>query len=245
MQNILKTLFINKIYILGLVFFLLGKVVFAQDGTLSKAHIDSLKKSEEKLWYVDKFKSEQKPIDDQKEAGQKNSEKLLKIFDAIASVFRALVWVILGLGVLGAIYIIVKNLKGFKFRPDPEVAVVTTETLAEKLDIKTFSTLDLSSLIEKSIQDKNYRLAVRYYYLWVMKMLNEAQLIEFNIDKTNQDYTQELSKRNNFSRDKLSLFIQCTHYYEYLWFGNFAVTETAFLTIEKTFKDFLKKKYEG
>lgn len=236
MQNILKTLFINKLYLLGLVFFFSGTMAFAQEGALSKAYVDSLKKSEEKLWYVDKFKSEQKPIDNQKE-----SERLIKILAAIASVFRTLVWVILGAGVLGAIYVIVKNLKGFSFRSNPEVAVIVTEAKTEELDIKAFSTLDLSSLIEKSIQDKNYRLAVRYYYLWAMKMLNEAQLIEFNIDKTNQDYTEELSKRNNFSRDRLSLFIQCTHYYEYLWFGNFAVTETAFLTIEKTFKDFLKK----
>ncbi|MFD2523935.1 hypothetical protein [Emticicia soli] len=236
MQNILKILFINKLYLLGLVFFFSGTMAFAQEGALSKTYVDSLKKSEEKLWYVDKFKSEQKPIDNQKE-----SERLIKILAAIASVFRALVWVILGAGVLGAIYVIFKNLKGFRFRSNPEVAVITTEAKAEELDIKAFSTLDLSSLIEKSIQEKNYRLAVRYYYLWAMKMLNEAQLIEFNIDKTNQDYTQELSKRNNFSRDRLSLFIQCTHYYEYLWFGNFAVTETAFLTIEKTFKDFLKK----
>lgn len=241
MQNILKTLFINKLYLLGLVFFFSGTMAFAQEGALSKAYVDSLKKSEEKLWYVDKFKSEQKPIDNQKESVPKDSERLLKILAAIASVFRAFVWIILGAGVLGAIYVIVKNLKGFRFRSNPEVAVITTEAKTEELDIKAFSTLDLSSLIEKSIQDKNYRLAVRYYYLWAMKMLNEAQLIEFNIDKTNQDYTEELSKRNNFSRDRLSLFIQCTHYYEYLWFGNFAVTETAFLTIEKTFKDFLKK----
>ena len=241
MQNILKTLFINKLYLLGLVFFFSGTMAFAQEGALSKAYVDSLKKSEEKLWYVDKFKSEQKPIDNQKESVPKDSERLLKILAAIASVFRAFVWIILGAGVLGAIYVIIKNLKGFRFRSNPEVAVITTEAKTEELDIKAFSTLDLSSLIEKSIQDKNYRLAVRYYYLWAMKMLNEAQLIEFNIDKTNQDYTEELSKRNNFSRDRLSLFIQCTHYYEYLWFGNFAVTETAFLTIEKTFKDFLKK----
>jgi len=241
MQNILKTLFINKLYLLGLVFFFSGTMAFAQEGTLSKAYVDSLKKSEEKLWYVDKFKSEQQPIDHPKESNQNNVEKLMRILDAIASVFRALVWIILGAGVLGAIYVIFKNLKDFRIRPNPEVALITTEAKAEELDIKAFSTLDLSSLIEKSIQDKNYRLAVRYYYLWAVKMLNEAQLIEFNIDKTNQDYTQELSKKNNFSRDRLSLFIQCTHYYEYLWFGNFAVTETAFLTIEKTFKDFLKK----
>lgn len=243
MKNTLKTLFINKIFIAGLCFLFSSTMSFADKGTLTKAHVDSLKKSEDKLWYVDQFKSEKKPIPKQiPEEQEESASDNWQISEAVASVFRSLVWIIIGLAILGACYLIFNNLKGFRFRANPDIPATTANLPVEELDIKVVNTVDLSSQIEKCIQDKNYRLAVRYYYLWVMKQLNEAQLIEFNIDKTNQDYTQELSRKNTVSRDKLGLFIQCTHYYEYLWFGNFAVSEPAFIKIEKTFKDFLTKK---
>lgn len=240
MKNTWKTLFINKIYILGFIFLFSSTMSFADKGTLSKAHVDSLKKSEKKLWYVDKFQSEQKPVP--KKIPEEERGDSSEIGETIASIFRLLIWVIIGLAIIGACYLILKNLRGFTFRPNPEVPVTTAEMPTEELDIQAVNTVDLSSQIEKCIQDKNYRLATRYYYLWVMKILNESHLIEFNIDKTNQDYTRELSRKNSFSRERLGLFIQCTHYYEYLWFGNFAVSEPAFQKIEKTFKDFLTKK---
>ncbi|MBA4852643.1 hypothetical protein [Emticicia sp. BO119] len=242
MKNTLKTLFINKIIISGFIFLFSSTMSFADKGALSKSHVDSLKKSEEKLWYVDKFKSEKKTIPKKIPTQQPKIGNLSKIFEIIASVFQVLVWVIIGLAILGACYLLIKNLKGFRFKTNPEIRVTTSEMLTGESDIKAVNVVDLSSQIEKCILDKNYRLATRYYYLWVMKMLNESHLIEFNIDKTNQDYTRELSKRDIFSKERLGLFIECTNYYEYLWFGNFAVSEPAFLKIEKTFKDFLTKK---
>jgi hypothetical protein len=242
MKNTWKTLFINKIYILGFIFLFSSTISFADKGTLSKNHVDSLKKSEKKLWYVDKFQSEQKPVPKQipEEEGERGASS--EISETIASVFRLLVWIIIGLAIIGACYLILKNLRGFTFKTNPEIPVTTAELPTEELDIQAVNTVDLNSQIEKCIQDRNYRLATRYYYLWVMKLLNESHLIEFNIDKTNQDYTRELSRKNSFSRERLGLFVQCTHYYEYLWFGNFAVSEPAFQKIEKTFKDFLTKK---
>ncbi len=242
MKNTWKTLFINKIYILGFIFLFSSTMSFADKGTLSKAHVDSLKKSEKKLWYVDKFQSEKKPVPKQIPEEEKERGDSSEISEAIASIFQLLVWIIIGLAIIGACYLIFKNLRGFRFKTNPEIPVTTADMPTEELDIQAVNTVDLSSQIEKCIQEGNYRLAVRYYYLWVMKILNESHQIEFNIDKTNQDYTQELSKKNTFSRERLRLFIQCTHYYEYLWFGNFAVSEPAFLKIEQTFKDFLTKK---
>ena len=244
MNNTLKPLFINKLYILLLVFFFEGTASFAQDKQpLTKAHVDSLKKSEKKLWYVDKFNGEKKTREPKPEQDPNiNLEGLQGFFAMLAVVFKFIAWIVIGLAIAGGCYLIFKNLRNFKFRANPEIPVSTSTLTTEEPDLNTLNTIDLSSQIEKCVQDKNYRLAVRYYYLWVMKMLNETHLIEFNIDKTNQDYTRELSSKKAFSKERLGLFIQCTHYYEYLWFGNFMVSEQAFLSIEKTFKGFLIKK---
>ncbi len=246
MNNTLKLLFINKLFIPVLILFFAVTPSFAQDDKpLAKAHVDSLKKSEEKLWYVENFKGEQKqkartpgPL----KKSNTDNRALAYVLATIGAVFKVFVWVVIALALAGAGYLIVKNLKDFEFRNNPAVPVNTSVLETGNLDLKVVNTLDLNAQIEKCIQDKNYRLAVRYYYLWVMKMLNEAQLIEFNIDKTNQDYTRELSRKTAFSKERLGLFRQCTHYYEYLWFGNFTVSDAAFLNIEKTFKGFLNHK---
>jgi len=84
-------------------------------------------------------------------------------------------------------------------------------------------TRDIQKLIDKAIQKKKYRLAVRYYYLLVLKRLTEAELIEYEFDKTNSDYFAEITS------EKLNTgFRKATNIYDYIWYGNFTVTETDF-----------------
>lgn len=247
MQNISKILSINKITLLCSILLLSFHASYATiEFPISKPEVDSLKKSEEKLWYVDgpiKKQVEKKPKQENKQQEQSppNFENLGKIISVIGVIFQILVWVILGAAILGAIYVIFNNLKGFKFKTNATIKV-TNEKIIEEPDVKDIVNIDFSTQIEKCIQEKNYRLATRYYYLWIMKNLNEANLIAFNIDKTNQDYSRELSKKAAFGKENLSLFKQCTNYYEYLWFGNFVVSESNFVQIENTFKAFINKK---
>lgn len=246
MQNISKILSINKFTLLCSILLLSFHASYATiEFPISKPEVDSLKKSEEKLWYVDgpiKKQVEKKPKQESKQTqAPPNFENLGKVISAIGFIFQILVWVILGAAILGAIYVIFNNLKGFKFKPNATLKV-TNEKIIEEPDVKDIVNIDFSTQIEKCIQEKNYRLATRYYYLWIMKNLNEANLIAFNIDKTNQDYVQELRKKTTFGKEKLTHFMQCTNYYEYLWFGNFAVSESNFAQIENTFKAFINKK---
>ena len=91
---------------------------------------------------------------------------------------------------------------------------------------------DIQKLIEKALQNKEYRLAVRYYYLLILKKLTNAELIEYEFDKTNSDYISEvLSETINIP------FRKATNLYDYIWYGNFAVTETDYQKAQKTFKE--------
>ncbi len=232
---------------LGWGFLLSLNIAFANpDKPVTKPEVDSLKRAEERLWYVDGPITKKK-ADPQTQRAYKAPRTTTKVEEpssgwaAIGTVFQVLIWVILGAAVLGAIYVIIKNLKDFKFKPKSNIKV-STNTIIEELEGQELGSVDFDVYIDKAIKEKNYRLATRYYYLWVMKTLNEANLIVFNIDKTNQDYIRELSKKTAFAREKLTNFKQCTNYYEYLWFGNFNVSETTFVSIENTFKDFINKR---
>ncbi|HBY68162.1 MAG TPA: DUF4129 domain-containing protein, partial [Flavobacteriaceae bacterium] len=78
---------------------------------------------------------------------------------------------------------------------------------------------NIRELIEKALQNKEYRLAVRYYYLLILKKLTDAELIDYEFDKTNTDYIAEIT-----SDTVILPFKKATNLYDYIWYGNFTVT---------------------
>lgn len=94
---------------------------------------------------------------------------------------------------------------------------------------KIIKSEDIQVLIDNALANKNYRLAVRYYFLLILKSLSEKEIINYQFDKTNSDYIKEIKQEQLSSQFRKSAFI-----YEYVWYGNFEVSET----------DFIKAKYQ-
>lgn len=95
---------------------------------------------------------------------------------------------------------------------------------------------DISALINKAISNENYRLAVRYYYLLILKSLTEKQLISWEIQKTNDDYSKEIGVP-----DLRTPFDKLTTLYDFVWYGNFDVELSRFSKIENDFQQFNNK----
>jgi hypothetical protein len=83
--------------------------------------------------------------------------------------------------------------------------------------------IDFEKVIQQAIDEKNYRKAVRYMYIRFLKILSEAELIEWQINKTNKDYRKEMSKSDYFKQ-----FKDLTYVYEYVWYGEFSLSEGEF-----------------
>lgn len=95
---------------------------------------------------------------------------------------------------------------------------------------------DIPKLIEKAIADAEYRLATRYYFLLILKKLRDKELIDYEFQKTNEAYQKELSQthiNDNFS--------EVTRYYDYIWYGDFAVDHSLFETVKKEFETLLNQ----
>lgn len=110
----------------------------------------------------------------------------------------------------------------FKSKEKPGVFFSEEEEIIKSKNIK--------KLIEKALEAKDYRLAVRYYYLFILKKLTDAELINYEFDKTNSEYFAEIT-----SEKINSGFKKVTTLYDYIWYGSFAVTEEDFLKAQKTF----------
>jgi hypothetical protein len=94
--------------------------------------------------------------------------------------------------------------------------------------------VDLEGLLKDSIIKKEYRLAIRYYYLSVLKELSTKKVIHYHKDKTNSEYLLEienLTARKDFS--------YLSYVYSYVWYGDFPVNEPKFKVIESKYKSFL------
>lgn len=90
---------------------------------------------------------------------------------------------------------------------------------------------DIPSLIKEALQEKNYRLAIRYYYLLILKELKERKIIDYQYQKTNQEYLTEIetsSLRSDFN--------QITRLYDFIWYGSFPVNEHDYSVAAKVFR---------
>lgn len=93
---------------------------------------------------------------------------------------------------------------------------------------------DFKSLINNAETQGNYRLAIRYYYLWLLRTLTNAELINYDVEKTNSDYFFEITQ------PKLKEEFSYTSYlYNYIWYGEFDVDQNQFSKAKNAFNRFI------
>ncbi|MFS4494003.1 DUF4129 domain-containing protein [Maribacter sp. 2308TA10-17] len=89
---------------------------------------------------------------------------------------------------------------------------------------------DIQVLIQKALADKNYRLAIRYSFLYSLKLMSDKELIDWQIQKTNHDYLAEIKKP-----DLQKSFSKIKRIYDYTWYGDFAIDEAKYQKAETVF----------
>lgn len=95
---------------------------------------------------------------------------------------------------------------------------------------------NMDEKLKNAIRSRNFRTAIRFYYLSLLKQLDASEMIHWELGKTNRDYQRELR-----SQVFLDDFIRLSGIYEYSWYGNFEVNEEKFLRWQEGFKEVFKK----
>ncbi len=95
--------------------------------------------------------------------------------------------------------------------------------------------VDFERMIDQAENQNEFRLAIRYYYLWLLKKLSKADLIEYDQEKTNLDYQNEIR-----SQKLKSDFSYTSYLYNYIWYGHFDVTRGQFKQARRAFDKLLK-----
>ena len=135
--------------------------------------------------------------------------------------------------ILAVIFIIVKailNNEGrWVFGKKSDRKIIKVDDIETNLHI-----VDFNSLVKDAISSENYRLAVRFYYLWVLKELTRKEIIEYDVEKTNSDYLNEIQNKNLKAE-----FGYASYLYNYIWYGEFKVEENEFQKALSQFKSLI------
>jgi hypothetical protein len=96
--------------------------------------------------------------------------------------------------------------------------------------------IDFDQLIEQSKKNKDWKLYTRFQFLQLLQTLNQAAIIEWSPEKTNQHYALELAG-DPFKND----FQQCRRLFETIWYGEKETTPQIIEQIQTEFTAFNTK----
>ncbi|PQJ81737.1 hypothetical protein [Polaribacter glomeratus] len=133
------------------------------------------------------------------------------------------------------IFIILKIVLGFDFqfwKTNNTSKRKKVKLIYEDEDIHE---IDLETLLRQAIEQKEFRLAIRYYYLTSLKCLSSKKIINYHKDKTNSDYIFEIQ-----NEELKSKFSYLSYVYTYVWYGEFSVDENNFVAAQNKYQSFLK-----
>lgn len=83
--------------------------------------------------------------------------------------------------------------------------------------------IDFDKLISDALTQNNYRLALRYRFLKLLKELSQTGYIDWHFEKTNSDYYREI-KTESIRKG----FKEVSYLYDYVWYGEFSLDAHGF-----------------
>lgn len=104
-------------------------------------------------------------------------------------------------------------------RDGVEITVENVEQYIHETDLRQF--------LQEALNQQNYPLAVRLYYLQVIKNLSVKKAIDWSPEKTNRDYQRELSVHPH-----APAFREATLVYERVWYGNQVLDAVQFKALQ-------------
>lgn len=105
--------------------------------------------------------------------------------------------------------------------------------IAEKELHENIHEINFPESIAKFENNGEYRSAIRYQFLYILKKLSDRKIIVWNPEKTNKDYVAELKEphlKNEFS--KLS------YIFDYVWYGEFGIDKEDYTRFKQQYQSF-------
>ncbi len=151
-----------------------------------------------------------------------DSELAAGILEFISILILAIVLALILRGVLG----LENNPRNKKIKPKEAEGLISLEKIEENIH-----ETDLEAFIRRALQQEAYPMALRLYYLAILKELSLRKAIRWKKDKTNRQYVQEM-RQSPLS----GAFEEVTHIFERAWYGGRPLGKEQFRFLEPKFR---------
>lgn len=166
-------------------------------------------------------------------------ERMVSMFNidstGAANVLGILKIIFYSLIILGVMYLIIRIILNKEirwiFRKNREKNNTLSFEIAENIQ-----EVDFDSLITEAVSKKDFRAAIRYYYLFLLKKLDQFDVIHFDVQKTTYDYQMEVAGSKYASG-----FNKAAHYYTYIWYGEFLIDEETYGATSNVYQQLIKE----
>lgn len=188
-------------------------------------------KGDNAFWYANKDRRTQNKKTESNSFWEKFWET---VFTMLRSpLFRQIIWLLmLSLFAAAVIWFLVQN----KMNIFGSGKAVILASQAKGGDADNIFTTDLQEAADKAAEKGDYRLAIRFSYLQLLKTFSENGLISYGTDTTNSEYLAQL-----YSRPCYRDFFNVTRSYEYAWYGEMPVNKQQYESVVSDFSSLYQK----
>jgi len=156
----------------------------------------------------------------------KNSDNASNMTDLMLQIGAIVIFLLVAYFIFKAV---MNNEGNWIFGKSSDKNIIPVTDIENNLSITNFK-----KLTNDAENSEQYRLAIRYYYLWLLKNLSNFEIIEYDVEKTNSDYYNEIS-----SEDIKKQFSYTSYLYNYIWYGEFDLTGSDYDKAKKAFTKFI------
>lgn len=150
----------------------------------------------------------------------------------ILKILQYIFWMLI---ILLVIYLVVKIILNKEIRWIFKRNKEETQSLNFEIG-ENIREVDFNTLISEAVTNQDYRSAIRYYYLFLLKKLDQFDVIDYDAQKTTYDYQTEVEGSKYASG-----FSKATYYYTYIWYGEFSIDEGEYKKTSYVYDELLKQ----
>ncbi len=133
------------------------------------------------------------------------------------------------------VFVIYKVFSGKGIVTNKKVKQMTINYDFEEIEDNLLET-DFQRFVGQAETNRDYKAAIRLYFLAILKELSLKNIISWKRDKTNRMYTQEV-RSSQYSKE----FDELTPLYEEVWYANRTVDADVYKLLEPKFRSLLLK----
>ncbi len=144
----------------------------------------------------------------------------------------ALKYIFFGIAILALAFVIWKIMQNQMNLRNPKV-----RKQLDKLEeaVENIHETDLERFLREALKTDNYKLAIRIYYLMIIKVLSDKKMIKWKKDKTNNAYVREMKATEYYDNFKL-----ITQQFERSWYGETPIKQADFQALQPKFQGFVQ-----